>query len=173
MRIIFAILKQMRLYLRYNSSQTTPRGSDTAQNMTTLKTIQTESGSVTFKISYSLTDEGVTFPNSADIMKHNKFRVSIQTDFCRRSFSFYGSNQDYTNGIVELDEPNLMQAFECFLLDAQCGQDTFEEFCGNCGYNTDSRSAEKIHRECIKSFKKFNALFPNADLFDMVNALNP
>lgn len=39
---------------------------------------------------------------------------------------------------------------ECLLSDAQAGEQDFEDFCSDFGYDSDSRRAEKIWRACRK-----------------------
>jgi len=40
-------------------------------------------------------------------------------------------------------EYNILNAFYCFVSDAVSGSESFEDFCSNFGYDTDSRTAEK------------------------------
>jgi hypothetical protein len=56
-------------------------------------------------------------------------------------------------------EYDILNAFYCFVSDALAGNDSFEDFCGNFGYDTDSRKAEKIHRKCKKSYEKLLKLY--------------
>lgn len=61
-------------------------------------------------------------------------------------------------------------AFDCILSDALSGEGTFNGFCGNFGYDTDSQKAESIYRECQKSLDKLRAVY-SGDLYDLVNSL--
>ncbi|VVB60571.1 Uncharacterised protein [uncultured archaeon] len=48
----------------------------------------------------------------------------------------------------------------------------FKEFCGEFGYDNDSRRAEKIHKECKKSLNKVEDLgFFESELTDILNEL--
>lgn len=42
----------------------------------------------------------------------------------------------------------------CIFGDAQSGISTFNEFCSEFGYDTDSRRAYKIHKACVKTLDK-------------------
>jgi hypothetical protein len=44
--------------------------------------------------------------------------------------------------------PTAASVVACLMSDAQCGADTFEDFCSNCGYDTDSRRALDIYLTC-------------------------
>ncbi len=57
-------------------------------------------------------------------------------------------------------EPNAADVVECLLSDHSVGMDepTFEEWCNEFGYDTDSRQAEKTFKTCIANDKKFRKL---------------
>jgi hypothetical protein len=44
--------------------------------------------------------------------------------------------------------PKVGDVLGCLLQDAQSGSETFEDFCGNLGYDTDSRKAFDIYLKC-------------------------
>jgi len=93
--------------------------------------------------------------NSGDLKNNNRHIVSIKKG--REEVEF-----DYWQSISECrvkTEKDALFAFRCFVEDALCGLDTFEEFCSNLGYDVDSRKAEKVHQECIKQMQKFVQLF--------------
>lgn len=69
-------------------------------------------------------------------------------------FDFWGSRAN-----PEINSrADAINAFECFLSDVDVGNMTFEEFCNEFGYDTDSRKAKKIHRLCQKSARKFDRI---------------
>ena len=127
-----------------------------------------------FKVTAKYQDTIRGFPNdSRDDMHHNKFRVTITRDGIRRSFSYYGSFHDYQEGRIELGKIELGNTLYCFLSDAQSGEMSFEEFCGDFGYDEDSRSAYKIWLECVKSAKKIDAYnLTEEEIIDIINKLN-
>jgi hypothetical protein len=45
-------------------------------------------------------------------------------------------------------KPTIDQVLESLFLDASCGSNSFEEFCSNGGYDTDSRKALDIYLKC-------------------------
>ena len=45
-------------------------------------------------------------------------------------------------------EPEAKEVLNSLLMDATCAGESFEDFCGNCGYDTDSRKAERIYKAC-------------------------
>lgn len=52
--------------------------------------------------------------------------------------------------IFECSAPKIEQVLHSLILDASCGNDTFEDFCANCGYDTDSRKALDAYMACQK-----------------------
>lgn len=123
-------------------------------------------------ISARLIKSGVEFPNSKDGGLHNRFDVSvINTESGdKTSFDFYGSTHDYNNAITEIKGEDLLQAFECFVSDSIAGLESFEDFCDNFGYDNDSRAAERIYKECVKSSNKAKLVI-DSDLYDFANEL--
>lgn len=128
------------------------------------------------EVSAKLHAEGVNFPNDTNSNKyHNQFKVTVKnTDTKTRvSFDFYGSQNDYQNGVLELGQSDLKHALYSFISDSQAGTMEFEEFCNEFGYNEDSRRAEKIHKACIKSFEKLEKLdISESEMYDYLNELN-
>ncbi len=82
------------------------------------------------------------------------------------SFEFWGS---IMNPEIKT-ENELLNAFYCFVSDAVSGNDTFENFCRELGYNEDSITAEKTWKTCKKSSEKLNKIY-NGDIYDLVNEL--
>lgn len=101
--------------------------------------------------------------------RHNKVTVKNLNNGKRTSFDFWGSVK---NPRVE-SEYDLLNAFYCFVSDALAGVDSFENFCSEFGYDTDSRNAEKIWRACKRSTNKiFNLTGYSLDmLYDLVDDL--
>ena len=129
-------------------------------------TLNTQPVTITAK----LIENGVNFPNTGDKTLHNKFRVKVTTNQGSASFDFYDSMHNYTKGITTLSDGELLSTLECFLSDAVAANDSFEGFCSNFGYDTDSRSAERVYKACQKSLKKAERIF--ADVTDTFNELN-
>ena len=49
----------------------------------------------------------------------------------------------------------------CLLLDMSCANDTFEEWCSNLGYDTDSRKALQTYLSCQENGTKLRRVFNN------------
>lgn len=100
----------------------------------------------------------------------NKFEVSVlNTDTKEQiQFDFFGSHNDYMKGKTELNEKDLLNAFDCFLMDAESGMLSFEDFCSDLGYDEDSRRAERIHKLCEEAGYKLTDLIGSIDC-DFVN----
>ena len=45
-------------------------------------------------------------------------------------------------------EPNVADVLSSLILDASCGDQSFEDFCSDFGYDEDSRKAERTWRDC-------------------------
>ena len=129
-----------------------------------------------FEISSKITANGVRFPfDSKSTFEHNKHRVSVKNTEtnARIGFDFFGSVVDYKNGVVELPESDLLHAFESILSDAISAEDSFESFCGELGYDTDSRSAYRIYNECKKQLAKLGKINISSDTaYDLINELS-
>lgn len=128
------------------------------------------------KITAKLTASGVNFPNASTERykrtSHNKFRVTVSNDKGCTSFDYYGSHTDWENGQEELDESGKNNALYCFLSDAMAGNQDFENFCSEMGYNEDSRTAERIHKACKKSYEKAIKLFSEEEISELLNTLD-
>lgn len=124
-------------------------------------------------ITAHLIKSGVDFPDSKSNGLHNKYDVSVTNAETgnKTSFDFYDSTHNYNNAVTEIKGEDLLNAFQCFISDAIAGDYSFEDFCSEFGYDTDSRSAEKVYKECIKSMNKAKNVI-DEDLYDFSNELN-
>lgn len=98
---------------------------------------------------------------------YNYHRITVIHNGKRTGFDFWAS-------IVEPElskENDLQHAFYCFLSDAISAKDTFENFCSEFGYDTDSRNAERIYKACEKSLSKFERIF-EGDIYDLINEVS-
>lgn len=71
---------------------------------------------------------------------------------------------DYWMGVGLSGDPDAESVLECLLSDAIAGQDTFEGFCMEFGYNEDSRKAKRIYDACVRMRNKLERLL--GDDFD-------
>ena len=73
------------------------------------------------------------------------------------------SFRQYDNDLrQELDgwahPPSKEEVLECLYSDADCGNDTFSDFCSNLGYDKDSRKALEIYLACQETALKIRKL---------------
>lgn len=87
--------------------------------------------------------------------------VKVHSDATGASvrFDYHDSIARHDEGIDQLDRENLLYAFRAFTSDADAGSRSFSEFCGDFGYDEDSREAERIHKACKTLAQKFDRLF--------------
>ncbi len=72
----------------------------------------------------------------------NSYRCMLR--YKGRQYSF-----DYWQGTGISRDPDAAGCLESLLSDSTVS-DSFEDFCGEFGYDTDSRKAEKTHKACLK-----------------------
>ena len=129
-----------------------------------------------YTITAKLAAQGVQFPNdNKSSYAHNKFRISVKNNDTgiRVGFDFYGSEHDYRQRVVEMNESDLKHGFYCLVSDGLSGLNDFEEFCSEFGYDVYSRNAKRIHKACVKQYEKAAKLVDSdSDLYDLANALN-
>ena len=102
--------------------------------------------------------------------RHSKVTIKNLENGKRTSFDFWGSIK---NPRLESDY-DLLNAFYCFVSDAISGLESFENFCGEFGYDTDSRKAEKTYKLCKRAYVKFNRVsgFSDDEMYDFINELS-
>lgn len=102
---------------------------------------------------------------------HYRFQVRIQFNENVRYFSYWTSYNDWRNGKEELDESDYKNALNCIFLDSYAAQNTFEDFCSEFGYSTDSIKALGTYKDCKYNSKKMESLFSGLDLLSVQNEL--
>lgn len=62
-------------------------------------------------------------------------------------------------------EPKAADVLHSLMLDADTGRycETFEDFCAEFGYDTDSRRAEQVYNACVASVEKVDAFLAGLD----------
>lgn len=84
----------------------------------------------------------------------------------RLTFEFWASIAS-----IELKtEYDIINAFYSFVSDAVAGSETFDNFCSELGYSTDSREAEKTWKKCQKQLIKLRKIF-DGDIYNLLNEL--
>ena len=131
-----------------------------------------------FELKSKLVNSGVNFPNNDSDTLHNEFRVTItrvtENGRISRSFKFYDSMANFEKGLDDLEsELDLKLTFRCFIEDGFNGSETFEDFCSNYGYDTDSIKSNKIYKLCQKSLNKLYDLgIFTSELTDILEELS-
>ena len=112
-----------------------------------------------------LGNKAATWGDKKNPSYHNH---SVKVTHNKKSFSFdfWGS---IMNPEISNDQENVF-AFYCALSDGISAKDSFENFCGEFGYDEDSRTAERIYKACEKTLKKVERVF-SCDLYDLINEI--
>ncbi len=108
-------------------------------------------------------------PWSGNTENYNHHVVTVRNTETgkKTSFDFWAS---IANPVLET-EYDIINAFYCFLSDACSGSETFRDFCGDFGYDEDSRTAERVWKACKRAAAKFERIAPGVDLYDLINSM--
>ncbi len=68
--------------------------------------------------------------------------------------------------------PTVIEVMYSLLMDADSGDYSFEDFCGNFGYDEDSRKAEQTWRACQEQGRKLRTLLGSEYSTALVQAMN-
>lgn len=68
-------------------------------------------------------------------------------------------------------EYDVLNAFYCFVSGSVSGDQSFEDFCGELGYDADSITAKKTWKACKKSLVKLGGIY-DGDIYDLVSELS-
>ena len=128
-------------------------------------TIETKTaGAITINSEY-LGNKPANWADSKNQNYHNH-TLNVSSNGKRFSFDFWGS---IASPEIKNDEENVF-SFYCALSDGISAKESFEYFCSEFGYDTDSRKAEKIYKQCEKTLSKLERVF-NCDLYDLINEI--
>jgi hypothetical protein len=104
-------------------------------------------------------------PWPADEKNYHNHKVTVLSGGKKTSFEYWGSIM-YPEISNEID---LLNAFECFVMDALSAQNNFEDFCNELGYDV-SRKAERVYKACEKSLLKLERIY-SGDVCGLANEL--
>ncbi len=121
--------------------------------MTTETTIQTLAQQIGLTINASRVDEN---PNMGADAKRDRQRNG-ENIFPKRKLSTF-----YSMGSAHRNAPKAIDVLDCLLSDASYADESFEDYCANLGYETDSRTARKSWKATIKNAAKLR-VFLGAD----------
>jgi hypothetical protein len=79
----------------------------------------------------------------------------------RVTFTYDGRTMstDYWQGSAITSDPDANSVMACLVSDAMMSGYTFEDFCSELGYDSDSRRAEQIWKACRKIDEQLHRLF--------------
>lgn len=128
--------------------------------------INTKAGTITI-ISKFIGNKPAKWDTKAGISEnYNNHKITLKLNGKRISFDFWGS---IMHPEITKDSENIF-ALYCLLCDCTSGMYSFEEFCGEFGYDTDSRKAFQTYRACVTSLGKYNKL-TNFDIYELLNQI--
>lgn len=112
------------------------------------------------KITVYFVQEVVGFPNEEKPSGfHNQYKIVVSRNDSKISFDYYGSTADLHTG----KHPDLYSLLTCIKSDYQI-PDSFEEFCSEFGYSTDSIRAEKIFKASVLQSAKLKQIFTEDEI---------
>ena len=79
------------------------------------------------------------------IMAHGRIRTPAE---CLQSALLCFQDKARIIRLCRCDAPHPIDIIHCLLLDASAAEQTFDEWCGDFGYDTDIRKAEETYRAC-------------------------
>lgn len=74
--------------------------------------------------------------------------LKFKRDAEKEGYTVFTSNNRFVK------KPHLADLLYCLISDANCGIETFDDFCSNYGYDTDSRKALEIYLQCQETNNK-------------------
>lgn len=81
----------------------------------------------------------------------------------------YNSNKftiNFFQGLGINNEPTIESVMNCLLLDSNCTDFDYDEFCGNFGYELNSES-KKVYNNCKAQTVKLNKMFTESEISEM------
>lgn len=90
-----------------------------------------------------------------------RYSVRVRSDATDRNirFEFTDSIHNEETGKAGLGPDDLLEAFRCFVSDADAGNQEFADFASDYGYDQDSYSARQVHKACKAALVKFAKLY--------------
>lgn len=86
-----------------------------------------------------------------DYDKQDKWQRESNGFSCTLKYQGRQYRFDFWQGVACNGEPYAEGVLDCLLTDAQAGEQSFEEFCSEFGYDQDSRKAESTWKSCQKT----------------------
>lgn len=118
-----------------------------------------ESKGVTIKAKHIGQETEPDYVHGGRMAKKDVWRVTL---FCHgRQFT----TRFYMGIGLSGRPPTAADVLACLVYDARCGEDPFETFCSDLGYDTDSRKAESTWKACRRTAPRIRRLL--GDDFDI------
>ena len=119
--------------------------------------------SITFDYRYITTGDT---SETGENWPHHRYSVSL----VREDHRPYSINTEFKSGIGNTTEPTALDVLYSFIADLVNGE-SFEDWCGNLGYDTDSRKAEKVYLACLKQEENIKGMFTEAEIEELQKLL--
>jgi len=82
---------------------------------------------------------------------HYKVTLTVRRDGKRRQLTTF-----FSQGPAFCREPEAPEVLDCLLSDGSSGRQSFEDFCSDFGYDTDSRRCERTWKACRDTDRKLD-----------------
>lgn len=102
---------------------------------------------------------------------HFRFEISASYNGEITCFRYATSHTDWEKRKVNLGKSDYKNALNCALSDSYAAQGSFENFCSEFGYSTDSIKALAMYKECKRVAERLNKLFSGLNLLSIQNEL--
>lgn len=77
---------------------------------------------------------------------------------------------EHNSGTLFAHVPRLRDILYCLALDSQSGLETFQDFCDNFGYSTDSRHALSVYESCQTAYIKMRRVMKSENWLERIQA---
>lgn len=120
---------------------------------------------------FTVANKGLGRMNEADERDMNKWSAAFKDSKTHSAVVF-----DYYTGTGLQEDgkpvpPCAADVLYCLLNDRSAVGQTFEQWAGNYGYDTDSRAAERIYNACIVNANKLDAIFSGGQQEELAELL--
>ena len=121
--------------------------------------------SINLKATFEVVDENPSFESQ------DKFNFLVKFSMGNTSYSFYFSQshkkpmhrgyQEYLRELLKVQNqyPDLFSLLNCLVMDSDCLDYTFDDWCDNLGYDQYSIKAKQTYEVCIKQAIECKSLF--------------
>jgi len=119
---------------------------------------------------YTLVSQGMEQPieNNVGIGTYRQARTAEE---CRPWFKFEDPDSRFRGPQYFVTRPTFPDILDSLRSDAECAYPTFEEFADNLGYDSDSRSAEKIYLACCEIERKLRRLVGGKGMVELLEVV--